>query len=232
MRPARSKCSATKLDILNEARRRRSITTSPTSEDCVCSYRYLDLRRGRDAAPSRMRTPSRGRCALHGQYGFWEVETPMLDEVDAGRRARLSRAEPPHPGNFFALPQSPQLFKQLLMISGLDRYYQIAQCFRDEDLRADRQPEFTQIDIEMSFLSRRHYGAHRRLMRRLSSPSRASSSEPVPAHDVRRCDAPLWQRQARPRNPLELIDIADLLRGVEFKVFAGPAAIRRAAWRR
>ena len=143
------------LWLLNEAK------TTPfpieddttTSEDLRLKYRYLDLRRPKMQETFRMR--HRITMTIRNymdRHGFWEVETPDPDEVHSGRRPRLSGAEPAcSTDSFYALPQSPQLFKQILMISGFEKYFQIVKCFRDEDLRADRQPEFTQVDIEMSF---------------------------------------------------------------------------------
>jgi aspartyl-tRNA synthetase len=130
------------------------------------------------------------------------------------------------PGSFFALPQSPQLFKQLLMMSGLDRYYQIARCFRDEDLRADRQPEFTQLDIEMSFIDEAQIMAiMEQLVRRMF---KEAIDVDLPTEFPHMTWAESMRRFGtdRPdlRNPLELVDVADLMQGVEFKVFAGPAA--------
>ncbi len=156
---------------------------------------------------------------------FMDVETPILTKsTPEGARDYLVPSRT-HPGQFFALPQSPQLFKQLLMMSGLDRYYQIARCFRDEDLRADRQPEFTQLDIEVSFMTEDELmGVMETMIRQLF---REILDTELPSPFPRMTYAESMRRYGsdRPdlRVPLELIDVADLMQGVDFKVFAGPA---------
>ena len=168
------------------------------------------------------------------EHGFVDVETPILTKTTPeGARDYLvpSRTQP---GNFFALPQSPQLMKQLLMMAGLDRYYQIVECFRDEDLRADRQPEFTQLDIETSFMSEEDIVALMEQLVRETFKSVLGVELPEPFARMRYADALRRYGSDKPdlRNPLELVEVGDLFRGVEFKVFAGPRRIRRAASQR
>jgi aspartyl-tRNA synthetase len=198
---------------------------SEAGEDVRLRYRYLDIRRPemQRRLQQRAEIVSVLRRHLEGE-GFIEVETPILTRATPeGARDYLVPSRT-HPGHFFALPQSPQLFKQLLMVGGLDRYYQIARCFRDEDLRADRQPEFTQVDIEASFVSERDIMqlTESMLQRVFASVLGVELPEfPVLGYD----DAMRRYGSDKPdlRNPLELVEIADLMRSVEFKVFNGPA---------
>ncbi len=196
-------------------------------EDLRLQYRYLDLRREEMTGRLLLRHKvTRIMRSFLDSNGFVDVETPILTRATPeGARDYIvpSRTQP---GSFFALPQSPQLFKQLLMMSGLDRYYQIARCFRDEDLRADRQPEFTQLDIEMSFIDEAQIMAlMEQLVRRIFKDA---IDVDLPAEFPHMTWAEAMSRFGtdRPdlRNPLELVDVADLMQGVEFKVFAGPAA--------
>jgi aspartyl-tRNA synthetase len=177
---------------------------------------------------ARLRTRSRVTQAMRrflDARGFLDIETPILTKsTPEGARDYLVPSRT-HPGEFFALPQSPQLFKQLLMMSGLDRYYQIARCFRDEDLRADRQPEFTQLDIEVSFMSEDELMALMEGMVRTLFSEVIGVELPDPFPRLTYAEAMRRFGSDRPdlRVPLELIDVADLMDGVDFQVFAGPA---------
>ena len=198
---------------------------STVGEDVRLKYRYLDLRR--QEMQNNLRIRSKVTTAIRNYLddnGFLDIETPILTRATPeGARDYLVPSRT-HDGKFFALPQSPQLFKQLLMVSGFDRYYQIAKCFRDEDLRADRQPEFTQIDIETSFMSSDEImsvtqGMAQDLFKKqlgveLGDFPRMPYSEAMAKYGSDKPDL---------RIPLELVDIKDLMTEVEFKVFSGPA---------
>ena len=198
---------------------------SEAGEDIRLRFRYMDLRRPEMQNRLKLRAAisSQVRSYLEEQ-GYWEVETPTLSRATPeGARDYLVPSRT-HPGQFFALPQSPQVYKQLLMMSGLDKYYQIARCYRDEDLRADRQPEFTQIDIEASFVSQADVmtmaeGMLRQLFNKLLNVELGAF--PVLSWG----DAMRDYGSDKPdlRNPLKLVDVADLMSSVEFKVFNGPA---------
>jgi len=217
----------TELEILNTAQ------TPPfqldefvtVGEDVRLKYRYMDLRR--NEMQNSLRFRSKITSSIRNYLvddGFLDIETPIMTRATPeGARDYLIPSRT-HPGQFFAMPQSPQLFKQMLMVAGFDRYYQIAKCFRDEDLRADRQPEFTQIDIEASFIDEED----------IMSTTEAMVSGLFAEHmDVeftsfpRMSYAEAMQRYGsdKPdlRIPLELVEIKDLLKDIEFKVFAGPA---------
>lgn len=195
------------------------------SEDLRLKYRYLDMRRPemQERMMFRAKATSTIRRYLD-DHGFLDVETPILTRATPeGARDYLVPSRT-RPGNFFALPQSPQLFKQLLMVSGFDRYYQIAKCFRDEDLRADRQPEFTQVDIETSFLSEEEImDINEGLIQNLFKTMLDVDLGKFPRMTY--ADAMRDYASDKPdlRIPLKLIDVADLMQGVDFKVFAGPA---------
>ncbi|EDP99505.1 aspartate--tRNA ligase [Shewanella benthica] len=195
------------------------------TEEQRLKYRYLDLRRPEMAERIifRAKVTSVVRRFLDGN-GFLDIETPILTKATPeGARDYLVPSRT-YKGQFFALPQSPQLFKQLLMMSGFDRYYQIVKCFRDEDLRADRQPEFTQIDIETSFMSSAQVmdkteEMMRSLFKELLDVDLGEFPKMTFAEAMRR----FGSDKPDLRNPLELIDVADLLTDVDFKVFQGPA---------
>ncbi|MEW6647397.1 MAG: aspartate--tRNA ligase [Pseudomonadota bacterium] len=196
------------------------------SEELRLRYRYVDLRR--PAMLERLKFRSRITRALReylDDNGFLDIETPMLTKATPeGARDYLVPSRT-HQGNFFALPQSPQIFKQLLMVSGMDRYYQIVRCFRDEDLRADRQPEFTQIDIETSFMDEEQIMTMMEGMIRHLFAQVLEVALPNPFPRMTYAEAIGRYGSDKPdlRNPLVLTDVADLMRDVEFKVFAGAA---------
>ena len=218
---------ATAIEVLNRSEPLPFQLDEEVREETRLKYRYIDLRRDEMQHRLRLRhAVTRAMRHYLDHHGFVDVETPMLTKATPeGARDYLvpSRTQA---GKFFALPQSPQIFKQLLMMAGFDRYYQIVRCFRDEDLRADRQPEFTQLDIETSFLTRDEItdlmeGLVRHLFRRVLD---VKLPDPFP----RMTYAEAMRRYAsdKPdlRIPLELVDVADLVRDCEFKVFAAPAA--------
>jgi aspartyl-tRNA synthetase len=218
---------AQRVEILNRSKTPPFHHDEPASEELRLRYRYLDLRRESMQRNLRMRhTVARTLRRFLDAAGFVDIETPVLTKTTPeGARDYLVPSRT-HPGKFFALPQSPQLLKQLLMMSGFDRYYQIVKCFRDEDLRADRQPEFTQLDIETSFMDE---SAIMSLMEDLMRDCFHSVlGVELPKPFPRLCYAEAMQRYGsdKPdlRNPLELTEVADLFRDVEFKVFAGAAA--------
>lgn len=196
------------------------------SEEHRLRYRYVDLRRPEMLKNLTLRSQvTRLMREFLDNQGFMDIETPMLTKATPeGARDYLVPSRT-HAGSFFALPQSPQLFKQLLMVSGLDRYYQIVRCFRDEDLRADRQPEFTQLDIETSFLDEEQImGLMEDMIRQILGVVLGAE---LPEKFPRLSYAEAMRRFAsdKPdlRIPLELVDVADVLTEVEFKVFSGPA---------
>src|SRR3984957_7217619 len=215
------------LEILNRCEPLPFQLDEHVSEEVRLRYRYLDLRREemRERLLLRHRITRAMRHYLD-EAGFIDIETPMLSKATPeGARDYLVPSRT-HAGKFFALPQSPQIYKQLLMISGFDRYYQIVRCFRDEDLRADRQPEFTQLDIETSFLDQ---GSIQELMEglvRFLFKDVLGVDLPTPLPRLTYAEAMRRYGSDKPdlRVPLELVDVADLVRGCDFKVFAGPAA--------
>ena len=218
---------ATKLTVLAKSKTPPFHHDEPVSEELRLRFRYLDLRREPMLKNLRLRhAVTRALRKFMDDNGFVDVETPILTKTTPeGARDYLvpSRTQP---GNFFALPQSPQLMKQLLMMAGLDRYYQIVKCFRDEDLRADRQPEFTQLDIETSFMNEEDLMKLMEELLRDTFKSVLGVDLPIPFPRLTYADSMRRFGNDKPdlRNPLELVEVADLFHGVEFKVFAGPAA--------
>lgn len=194
-------------------------------EDVRLQYRYMDLRRHemQERLILRSKISTAARNFLDSE-GFLDIETPILTRATPeGARDYLVPSRT-HPGQFFALPQSPQLFKQLLMVSGFDRYYQIAKCFRDEDLRADRQPEFTQIDIETAFLDEQEIMAiTERLIRQLFAQVLDVELPEFPHMTYADAMDRFGSDKPDLRIPLELVSVDDLMQQVDFKVFRGPA---------
>tara|TARA_B100000949_G_scaffold223635_1_gene226296 strand:+ start:492 stop:2267 length:1776 start_codon:yes stop_codon:yes gene_type:complete len=215
------------IEILNKSKTPPiQIDDEHVHDDIKLRYRYIDLRRSLMQKNLQLRSKIvKELRAFLDSKGFLDIETPMLTKATPeGARDYLvpSRTQP---GNFFALPQSPQLFKQLLMIAGMDRYYQIARCFRDEDLRADRQPEFTQLDIETSFLNEDDITSLMEEMIDLLFKKVLDIKLPSPFPRMSYQEAMNRYGSDRPdiRNPLELINVGDLMKTVDFKVFSGPA---------
>lgn len=213
------------LTILNKSAPLPLDSNQQNSEEQRLKYRYLDLRRTEMTERIRFRAKvtSAVRTCLEKQ-GFLDIETPMLTAATPeGARDYLVPSRT-HQGKFFALPQSPQLFKQLLMMSGMERYYQIVKCFRDEDLRADRQPEFTQIDIETSFMSSEQVMAvTEKMIRDLFKSLLNVDLGVFPQMSYAQAMKRFGSDKPDLRNPLEIIDVDDILKTVEFKVFSGPA---------
>ena len=219
---------ADQLNIINECQQLPFYPDDhyAVSEEVRLKYRYLDLRRLEVFQKIKFRSKvMRAMRSFLDNNGFLDIETPMLTKATPEGARDYIVPSRTYPGKFFALPQSPQLFKQLLMVAGIDRYYQIVRCFRDEDLRADRQPEFTQLDLETSFLNENDimdlmenlicHIFKETLGVDLETPFfRMSYKEAMNRFGVDRPDL---------RNPLELLEIADLMQDVEFKVFADPA---------
>jgi aspartyl-tRNA synthetase len=217
---------AATVEVLNAAKDLPFALHESPNEDMRMTYRYLDLRR------PEMQKIMRTRIALVRSLrrylddaGFQDIETPILTKATPeGARDYLVPSRV-HPGQFYALPQSPQLFKQILMMAGFDRYYQIARCFRDEDLRADRQPEFTQLDLEFAFVEERDVQDFVEAL--IRHVFKDVIDVELDASFPRMTWAEAMQRfgSDKPdlRNPLELIDVASAVKHVEFQVFAGPA---------
>ena len=216
-----------KLEVLNAANTPPIQLDEHTEvgEDIRLHYRYIDLRRPEMAERLRFRSKVTNTVRnFLDNHGFLDIETPLLTKATPeGARDYLVPSRT-HPNRFFALPQSPQLFKQILMAAGMDRYYQIAKCFRDEDLRADRQPEFTQIDVETSFMDEDKIMA---VMEQLIREVFMTHLDVDLGEFPRMAHAEAMNRYGsdKPdlRIDLELVDIADLMKSVDFKVFSGPA---------
>ncbi|MBS9437260.1 aspartate--tRNA ligase [Photorhabdus noenieputensis] len=216
---------AESLNIINRSEPLPLDSNQTNSEEQRLKYRYIDLRRPEMAnrLKTRAKITSFVRRFMDNQ-GFLDIETPMLTKATPeGARDYLVPSRV-HKGKFYALPQSPQLFKQLLMMSGFDRYYQIVKCFRDEDLRADRQPEFTQIDVETSFMTAEQVrGMMEMMIRELWLEIDGVDLGHFPVMTFAEVMRRFGSDKPDLRNPLELVDVADLVKEVEFSVFAEPA---------
>ncbi|MFK8054150.1 MAG: aspartate--tRNA ligase [Woeseiaceae bacterium] len=216
-----------KLEILNVSATPPFHHDEQTNEELRLKYRYLDLRKPAMMENLRLRHKvTRAMRDYLDSAGFVDVETPMLTRATPEGARDYIVPSRTHGGKFFALPQSPQIFKQLLMMSGLDRYYQIVRCFRDEDLRADRQPEFTQLDIELSFVDEDTVmGLMEEMIRHLfKQVMDIDLPSPFPRMPYPEAMHRFGSDKPDLRIDLELIEVADLMSDVEFKVFAGPAA--------
>jgi aspartyl-tRNA synthetase len=217
---------ARRIDLLNRSEPLPFQLDEQVSEEVRLKFRYLDLRRDVMAKRLRQRHAiTRSMRQYLDDAGFVDIETPMLTKATPeGARDYLVPSRT-HAGKFFALPQSPQIFKQLLMVAGFDRYYQIVRCFRDEDLRADRQPDFTQLDIETSFLNQDEIMAIMEGLIRHIFKTVADVSLPDPFPRMTYAEAIRRYASDKPdlRIPLELVDVADLVADCDFKVFSGPA---------
>ncbi|HCA96764.1 MAG TPA: aspartate--tRNA ligase [Cyanobacteria bacterium UBA9226] len=224
---------ADKIELLNSVRKQLpfQVGTADTElvrEDLRLKYRYLDLRRDRMSQNILLRhqVVKAMRRFLEDEEGFVEVETPILTRsTPEGARDYLVPSRV-NPGEWYALPQSPQLFKQLLMVSGFDRYYQIARCFRDEDLRADRQPEFTQLDMEMSFMSQEEIiKLNEALVCYIFKAVKGIDlPQPFPRLTYSQAMAKYGSDKPDTRYGLELVDVSELLKDSGFKVFASAIA--------
>ncbi len=227
MRSGQIEILGLELNVLNAAETPPfQLDEDNVGEETRLTYRYIDLRRPEMQKRMQMRAKVTGflRRFLEDN-GFLDIETPMLTKATPeGARDYLVPSRT-HPGSFFALPQSPQLFKQLLMMSGMDRYYQFARCFRDEDLRADRQPEFTQLDIETSFMDDNAIMSLMENMMRATFKETLGVELPNPLPRMAYSEAMHRFGSDKPdmRIPLEFIEISDLMENVEFKVFSAPA---------
>ena len=217
---------ASELKTLNDSLTPPFHHDENASEEVRLKYRYLDLRR--ESMLHNLRLRHQVTQALReflDKNGFVDIETPMLTRATPEGARDYIVPSRTHQGKFFALPQSPQIFKQLLMMSGFDRYYQIVRCFRDEDLRADRQPEFTQLDIEMSFVDQQSVMNKMQDLIRYVFDQVMNISLPEIFPEMSYSEAMRRFGSDNPdlRIPMELVDLSDIMKEVEFKVFSGPA---------
>jgi aspartyl-tRNA synthetase len=226
LKTGRIEVVADKVEVLNAAAPLPFMLDDTPGEDARLRYRYLDIRRPDMQRKLRMRTKLVAALRRYlDARGFQDIETPILTKATPeGARDYLVPSRV-HPTEFFALPQSPQLFKQLLMMAGMDRYYQIARCFRDEDLRADRQPEFTQLDMEFAFVEERDVQDTVEAMIREVFKEVVGVELAKPFPRMTYAEAMRLYGSDKPdlRIPLQLVDIAEQVKHVDFKVFAGPA---------
>jgi len=226
MRTGQVEVLAHELTVLNRSETPPFHHDENANEELRLTYRYLDLRREEMLGNLRLRhTVTMAMREFLDNHEFIDVETPMLTRATPEGARDYVVPSRTHPGKFFALPQSPQIFKQLLMMSGLDRYYQIVRCFRDEDLRADRQPEFTQLDVEMSFVDEDDVIEKMEALLRHVFKKALDVDLPAPFPRMTYVEAMQRFGSDKPdlRIDLELIEVADLMSSVDFKVFAGPA---------
>ncbi|MDH5393337.1 MAG: aspartate--tRNA ligase [Gammaproteobacteria bacterium] len=217
----------TKLVVLNASETPPfMIDDDDVNEDNRLKYRYLDMRRPEMLKRIKLRSQiTRTLREYLDNQDFWDMETPMLTKATPeGARDYLVPSRT-HQGSFFALPQSPQIFKQLLMVSGMDRYYQMVRCFRDEDLRADRQPEFTQLDMELSFVDEEEIMSITENMIRDLFAHVLEVALPNPFPRMTHEEAMLRYGSDKPdlRIDMQLVDVNDIMKDVDFKVFSGPA---------
>jgi aspartyl-tRNA synthetase len=227
MRTGKVEVLALDLETLNKSETPPFHHDEQANEDIRLKYRYLDLRRENMLGNLMLRHKvTKAMRDFLDNNGFVDVETPMLTRATPEGARDYIVPSRTNPGRFFALPQSPQIFKQLLMMSGLDRYYQIVRCFRDEDLRADRQPEFTQLDVEMSFVDEAAVTNTMEKLVRFVFKETLDVELPNPFPRMSYAEAMQRYGSDKPdlRIDLELIEVSDLMESVDFKVFAGPAA--------
>ena len=218
---------ADEIELFNASAPLPLLMTDEDGEEIRLRYRYLDLRRPRMQHNMRIRARMNQAIRHHLEAaGYAEFETPILTKATPeGARDYLVPSRV-NPGQFYALPQSPQIFKQLLMMAGMDRYYQIARCFRDEDLRADRQPEFTQLDMELAFVEEADVqDSAEALVRAVFRDTlEVELEDPFPRLTWRQAMQRYGSDKPDLRIPMELVDVDDHVKHVEFRVFSGPAA--------